>query len=194
MTLKSILFGAAAAVLLASSPSLAPPALADQHEMGASGTAGAEMTADKTIVESAAETPDLSRLVSAVQAAELAETLAGAGPFTVFAPTNEAFEALPEEAASELMKPENKGQLQNVLTYHVIADEVTADELVQAIEENNGQYELETVAGAKLTAMLEGDDVVLTDESGGKARVTAADMKQSNGVVHVIDKVLMPQE
>lgn len=146
-----------------------------------------------TIVELAGGTADLSTLVSAVTAADLGETLSGAGPFTVFAPTNAAFEAVPKAARDELMSPAGKRDLTGILTYHVVAGETMSPALITAIEGAGDQgYALKTVNGATLTATLEGGTVILTDAAGNKATVTQADVEASNGVVHIIDKVLMP--
>ncbi|OWK29014.1 fasciclin domain-containing protein [Sphingomonas mucosissima] len=148
--------------------------------------------ASRTIVENAAALPDLSTLVAAVKAAGLVNTLNGAGPFTVFAPTNAAFDALPAGTVDTLLKPANKQQLTSVLTYHVVAGRVTAADLARQITAGGGTATLTTVQGAQLKASLSGSNVILTDAAGGTATVTTADVPQSNGVVHVINKVLMP--
>lgn len=153
---------------------------------------GAEMYPTKTIVENAINSNDHTTLVAAVKAAELVETLSSEGPFTVFAPTNQAFADLPEGTVETLLKPENKEQLQAVLTYHVVAGKFSAEDVVAAIKGNYGKAELETVGGGTLTATLEGDSVKITDEKGNVATVTVADVDQSNGVIHVIDSVLLP--
>jgi uncharacterized surface protein with fasciclin (FAS1) repeats len=153
---------------------------------------GAEMFADKNIVENAANSADHTTLVAAVQAAGLAETLSGAGPFTVFAPTNEAFEALPAGTVDTLLKPENKDQLTKVLTCHVVAADAMSDAIGKMITDDGGTHAVETVGGCVLQAKMDGDKITLTDETGGVANVTIADVKQSNGVIHVIDKVLLP--
>ncbi len=152
----------------------------------------AQMKNDKDIVDTAVATPQLSTLVAAVQAAGLVDTLKGAGPFTVFAPVNDAFGKLPAGTVDTLLKPENKGMLTTVLTYHVVAGKFDAKAVTKAIKKGNGKAELTTVQGGKLTAMLEGKNVVLMDEKGGKSTVVMADVKTSNGVVHVIDTVVMP--
>ncbi len=144
------------------------------------------------VVEVAIGSPQHSTLVSAVKAADLVETLKGKGPFTVFAPTNKAFEKLPSGALDKLLKPESKKDLSGLLTYHAVAGEMDAQTLSAAIKTGNGKTSLTTVNGAKLTAALEGDKVVITDAKGGKATVTNTDLKAGNGVVHVIDSVLMP--
>ncbi len=144
------------------------------------------------IVDVAASSSDHTTLVAAVKAAGLVETLKGKGPFTVFAPTNAAFAKLPEGTVEGLLKPENKAKLAGILTYHVVAGKLDAKAVLEAIKKNNGKVELTTVAGAKLTATLENGKVILTDEKGGKATVTATDLKATNGVIHVIDAVLLP--
>ena len=145
------------------------------------------------IVDVAAGSKDHSTLVAAVKAAGLVETLKGAGPFTVFAPTNEAFAKLPAGTVATLLKSENKAKLGGILTYHVVAGNLNAAAVLAAIKSGNGAVTLTTVAGGKLTAALENGKVVLTDENGGKSTVTATDLKASNGVIHVIDTVLLPK-
>lgn len=140
----------------------------------------------KNIVELAAETPDLSVLVTAVQSAELDDTLQGAGPFTVFAPTNDAFAKLPAGTLDTLLKPENKAQLQTILTYHVIPAKAMSTDL------SDGQV-LTTVQGSELTVSIKNGEVVLTDAAGGMSKVIQADIEAENGVVHVIDSVVLPQ-
>ncbi len=153
---------------------------------------GAPMSPSKNIVENASASKDHTTLVTAVKAAGLVETLQGKGPFTVFAPTNAAFGKLPAGTVETLVKPENKGKLTKILTYHVVAGDVTAAKLVADIKAGNGTAKLKTVEGGTLTASTSGDSVVLKDAKGGTAKVTIADVKQSNGVIHVIDGVLMP--
>lgn len=153
---------------------------------------GAEMFPSKTIVANAANSADHTTLVAAVKAAGLVDTLNSAGPFTVFAPTNAAFAALPAGAVEGLLKPESKATLTKILTYHVVAGKWDAASILKAIKDNKGTYEIKTVAGGKLWAMLDGKNVVIKDEKGGKATVTIADVMQSNGVIHVINAVLMP--
>jgi len=152
---------------------------------------GAPMMKTKDIIDNAMNSKDHTTLVAAVKAAGLVETLKGAGPFTVFAPTNAAFEKLPKGAVDNLLKPENKATLAKVLTYHVVAGKQDAAAIAKAIEEGKGKATFKTVAGGTLTASMEGKDVVLTDEKGGKSKVTIADVMQSNGVIHVIDTVVM---
>ena len=154
---------------------------------------GSAMLKTKDIIDNAVNSKDHTTLVAAVKAAGLVETLKGAGPFTVFAPTNEAFEKLPKGTVENLLKPENKKTLAGILTYHVVPGKQDAATIVKAIEEGKGKATFKTVAGGMLTATLEGKDVILTDAKGGKAKVTIADVMQSNGVIHVIDTVVMPK-
>jgi uncharacterized surface protein with fasciclin (FAS1) repeats len=154
---------------------------------------GERMSPQKNIVENAVNSNDHTTLVAAVKAAGLVETLQGEGPFTVFAPVNDAFENLPEGTVKTLLKPENKAQLAAVLTYHVVAGNFDAKTIVEAINKGNGKATLTTVNGAKLTAMMNGDmNVVVKDENGGIANISTYNVVQSNGVIHVIDKVLLP--
>ena len=153
---------------------------------------GAAMYKTKNIVENAVNAKDLTTLVAAVKAAGLVETLSGNGPFTVFAPTNAAFDKLPAGTVETLVKPENKGTLTKILTYHVVAGNADSKSILKAIKKGGGKAEFKTVSGGTLTAMLEGSNVVLMDEKGGKSIVTTADVRQSNGVVHVIDSVVLP--
>ena len=154
---------------------------------------GAEMLPTRNIVENASESPIHTTLVAAVKAAGLVDTLAGTGPFTVFAPVNTAFEKLPAGTVDTLLKPENKAKLTGILTYHVVAGKMTAADVAKAITDGNGTATLTTVQGEKLTAKMDGTNVVLTGEGGSKAIVTQADVMQSNGVIHVIDGVLLPK-
>lgn len=153
---------------------------------------GAKMYPDLTIVENASKADNLTTLVAAVKAAELVETLNSEGPFTVFAPVNSAFEALPEGTVATLLKPENKETLTGILTYHVVSGNVDAATLIGMIEDNGGSVTIDTVAGGQLTASVVDGNVIITDANGGTATVIVADVKQSNGVVHGIDAVLMP--
>ena len=149
--------------------------------------------AQKTdVVDIAISSKDHTTLVAAVQAADLVATLKGKGPFTVFAPTNAAFGKLPNGTLESLLKPESKATLAGILTYHVVAGNIDAAAVLAAIEKGKGKAVLTTVNGEKLTASLDGKNVVLTDAKGGKTTVTAVDLKGSNGVVHVIDAVLLP--
>ncbi|MDQ0318786.1 putative surface protein with fasciclin (FAS1) repeats [Pararhizobium capsulatum DSM 1112] len=154
---------------------------------------GAPMYENKTIVENAVNSKDHTTLVAAVKAAGLVDTLSGAGPFTVFAPTNEAFEALPAGTVDTLLKPENKDQLTKVLTCHVVAANAMSDAIDKMVMDDGGTHDVKTVGGCILKAKSEGGKITLTDETGGVATVTIADVKQSNGVIHVIDKVLLPK-
>lgn len=154
---------------------------------------GAAMYPSKNIVENAVNSKDHTTLVAAVKAAGLVETLQSAGPFTVFAPTNAAFDMLPKGTVETLLKPENKSMLSSVLTYHVVAGRLDGNEMARLIKEGNGKAELATVAGGKLWASMKGNKVMLTDEKGGMATVTIQNVYQSNGVIHVIDHVVLPK-
>ena len=154
---------------------------------------GAPMLASKDIIDNAVNSKDHTTLVAAVKAAGLVDTLKGAGPFTLFAPTNAAFAALPAGTVDTLLKPENKGTLTGVLTYHVLPGKMDAAALSKAIADGKGKAMLKTAAGGMLTATASGAHVMITDEKGGSAQVPIADVSQSNGVIHVVDKVLLPQ-
>lgn len=154
---------------------------------------GAPMYASKDIIDNAVNSKDHTTLVAAVKAAGLVDTLKSPGPFTVFAPTNTAFSALPAGTVDTLLKPENKGQLTKVLTYHVVPGKMDAAALMKQIEVGGGKAMLKTAAGGTLTATASGKTVSVTDESGGTSKVTIADVNQSNGVIHVVDKVLLPK-
>ena len=154
---------------------------------------GAPMYASKDIIDNAVNSKDHTTLVAAVKAAGLVHTLKGPGPFTVFAPTNDAFAALPAGTVDTLLKPENKAALTKVLTYHVVAGKMDSGALMKAIDAGNGKATLTEVSGGTLTATRSGSMIMLTDESGGMAHVTSPDVVQSNGVIHVIDKVLLPK-
>jgi uncharacterized surface protein with fasciclin (FAS1) repeats len=153
---------------------------------------GAPMYPSKNIIENAVNSKDHTTLVAAVKAAGLVETLSGPGPFTVFAPTNEAFNKLPKDAVKDLLKPENKAKLTAVLTYHVIAGKMDSKDLMKKIKEGKGKATLKTVQGEDLTFMQKGNDLWVMDMKGNKAMVTIKDVYQSNGVIHVINTVLMP--
>jgi uncharacterized surface protein with fasciclin (FAS1) repeats len=153
---------------------------------------GAAMYPTKNIIENAVNSKDHTTLVAAVKAAGLVDTLSGPGPFTVFAPTNEAFDKLPAGTVDTLLKPENKDTLVKILTYHVVPGKVSSKELIKLIKKGGGTATIKTVQGEDLTAAVEGGKVVLTDAKGGKSTVTIADVFQSNGVIHVVDTVLMP--
>ncbi len=147
---------------------------------------------NKDVVDIAISSADHTTLVAAVKAADLVTTLKSAGPFTVFAPSNDAFAKLPAGTVETLLKPENKAQLAKILTYHVVSGNIDAAAVIAAINEGNGKVELTTVSGGKLVASLDNGKVKLTDESGSAAFVTATDLKGSNGVIHVIDGVVLP--
>ena len=153
---------------------------------------GAKMYPSKNIIENAVKSKDHTTLVAAVKAAGLVETLQSAGPFTVFAPTNEAFDKLPAGTVATLVKPENKATLTKILTYHVVAGKFNAKDIAAKIKEGNGTASFTTVEGGILKASMKGKKLILTDTKGGKSTVTIADVNQSNGVIHVIDTVLMP--
>jgi uncharacterized surface protein with fasciclin (FAS1) repeats len=154
---------------------------------------GAAMYPTKNIVENAVNSKDHTTLVAAVKAAGLVETLESAGPFTVFAPTNEAFNLLPAGTVDNLVKPENKKTLTAILTYHVVAGKVTSADLTKMIKAGNGSATLKTVDGGNIYASMKGKNIILTDANGGKAMITIKDVNQSNGVIHVIDHVLTPK-
>jgi len=154
---------------------------------------GAAMLPSRTIVQNAVNSKDHTTLVAAVQAAGLAETLGSAGPFTVFAPVNAAFDALPQGTVATLLRPENKTQLTGVLTYHVVPGRHTAADLMRMIRAGGGRATLRTVAGGTLTATMSGDKVMVSDAGGNMANVTIANVMQSNGVIHVVDRVLLPR-
>ena len=153
---------------------------------------GAAMYPSKTIVENAVNSPIHKTLVAAVKAAGLVDTLNSAGPFTVFAPTDDAFAKLPAGTVDTLVKPENKDTLVKILTYHVVPGKISSKELMHMIKKGGGKATLKTVQGEDLTATISGDKIMLTDAKGGMATVITADVFQSNGVIHVIDTVLMP--
>ncbi len=209
MKFRTLLLGAAAATLAAACTStaktetaLAPaateapaaeaaPPVAEPIEASVT-VGGAQMYPSKNIVENAVNSADHTTLVAAVVAAGLAETLSSPGPFTVFAPVNDAFAALPAGTVDTLLLPENKDTLTKVLTAHVVAGDLKAADLIALAAANGGTATLTTVSGDTLTFAVEGGAAVVTDESGGKATVTIADVDQSNGVIHVVDKVLLP--
>lgn len=191
MKLSALLGAASAAALLAT----APAAVADHHTGMHPQTVtvgGAAMYPTKTIVENAVASPIHTTLVAAVTAAGLVETLSGPGPFTVFAPTDDAFAALPAGTVETLVRPENKATLTRILTYHVVAGRVTAADVIGLIEAGGGSAAITTVSGDTLTASLRDGSVILTDENGGVATVTQADVFQSNGVIHVTNAVSLP--
>jgi uncharacterized surface protein with fasciclin (FAS1) repeats len=153
---------------------------------------GAAMYPSKDIIDNAVNSKDHTTLVAAVKAADLVSTLKGKGPFTVFAPTNEAFAKLPEGAVAGLLKPEQKPTLTKVLTYHVVAGDFTSRKIAALIKKGKGKATLKTVSGGTISLSMEGKDLIIIDEKGGTAKVTIADVIQKNGVIHVIDSVLMP--
>lgn len=157
------------------------------------GSLSSQAQSSKTIVENAVESKYHTTLVAAVKAAELVDVLSSKGPFTVFAPTNEAFAKLPKGTVETLLKPENKATLQAVLTYHVVAGTLDSKAVVEAITKGKGSVTLTTVQGGKLIASLSGKNVILTDEKGNKSTITAVDIISSNGVIHVIDTVVLPK-
>lgn len=178
---------AAAPAMPAAETPAAVPAMAENPMVG-----GAMMYANKDIIDNAVNSKDHTTLVAAVKAAGLVDTLKGPGPFTVFAPVNAAFDALPAGTVDTLLKPEMKADLTKVLTYHVVPGKLDAAALTAQIEAGGGKAMLKTVQGENLTATLMDGSVMLTDAKGNSAMVTTADVMQSNGVIHVIDKVLMP--
>src|SRR3569833_2069872 len=183
--MKKLLIAAFAIVAIAA----APKANAQTKMVG-----GALMYPTKNIVENAVNSKDHTTLVAAVKAAGLVETLESAGPFTVFAPTNEAFNKLPAGTVDNLVKPENKATLTKILTYHVVAGRLSSADLVAKVKEGKGKAELTTVEGGKLWVMEKGKKLYLVDEKGGKSWITIADVNQSNGVIHVVNAVLMPKK
>jgi uncharacterized surface protein with fasciclin (FAS1) repeats len=177
-----------ATIAFAAVAALAGPAVAQATKT----VGGAPMFASKNIVENAVNSKDHTTLVTAVKAAGLVDTLQGAGPFTVFAPTNAAFAKLPAGTVETLVQPQSKATLTSVLTYHVVPGRYTAKELMALAKKNGGEAELKTVQGASLGVISKGGRVFVADNKGNTARVTIADVMQSNGVIHVVDKVVMP--
>jgi uncharacterized surface protein with fasciclin (FAS1) repeats len=169
-----------------------PMGMSSTMPMAAPMVGGAAMYPSKDIIDNAVNSKDHTTLVAAVKAAGLVETLKGPGPFTVFAPTNAAFAALPAGTVDTLLKPENKKMLTHVLTDHVVAGRVDSAALAQMIRAGNGRAVLKTVSGDTLVATMSGSSVLITDAKGGTATVTIADVYQSNGVIHVVNKVLLP--
>lgn len=149
--------------------------------------------AQSDVVDVAVSSKDHTTLVAAVKAADLVNTLKGEGPFTIFAPTNSAFDALPDGTVESLLKPESKGTLSNILTYHVVAGNFQAADVLAAIKKGGGKFVIKTVSGGTLTASIKDGNVILTDGKGNNATVTATDLKASNGVIHVIDAVVLPK-
>ena len=182
--------------LLAVAITLAPAVSHAQMGMGVGMTTvgGQSMYPTKTIVDNAVNSADHTTLVAAVKAAGLVPTLSSKGPFTVFAPTNNAFNALPQGTVANLLKPENKAALTKVLTYHVVVGRLDADDLMKLIRKGKGTARLQTVSGGYLWAMMNGEhNIVIKDESGSVASISTYDVAQSNGVIHVIDRVLLPR-
>ena len=189
MNLRTFTRAAVAAAFVGAAAYAVPAISAAMNPM----VGGAPMYATKNIVENAMNSKDHTTLVAAVAAAGLVDTLSGAGPFTVFAPTNEAFAALPAGTVENLLKPENKAMLVKILTCHVLAANATADVAMKMIMDDGGTHQVTTVGGCKLWLKQNGDKLTVTDEAGGTANVTIADVMQSNGVIHVIDAVLLPK-
>lgn len=187
LNLRSAIAAVALVGLAASAPAIAKMAKNSNPMVG-----GAPMFATKNIVENAVNSKDHTTLVAAVKAAGLVETLMTPGPFTVFAPTNAAFAKLPAGTVETLVKPENKDTLTSILTYHVVAGKMTAADIAKAIKAGGGKASLTTVNGGSLTAAMVGKKLVLTDSKGGKSTVTIANVMQSNGVIHVVDTVVLP--
>ena len=154
---------------------------------------GAKMYPTKNIIENAVNSKDHTTLVAAVKAADLVDVLSSEGPFTAFAPTNAAFDKLPKGTVETLIMPENKEKLQTILKYHVVAGKCSAQDISKLIKEGKGKATIETVSGGSLTAWMKGKNIYLTDENGNSAKVTIADVNQSNGVIHVLDVVLLPK-
>jgi uncharacterized surface protein with fasciclin (FAS1) repeats len=190
--MKKFLFSIFAFAVMATAASVNVSAQMAEKSDGNPMVGGAAMYKNKNIIENAVNSKDHTTLVAAVKAAGLVETLSGKGPFTVFAPVNSAFDKLPAGTVDTLLKPENKAMLTKVLTYHVVAGKMDSKAIAKAIKNGGGKAELTTVSGGKLTAAMEGSSLVLTDEKGGKSTVTIADVKQSNGVIHVVDSVVLP--
>jgi uncharacterized surface protein with fasciclin (FAS1) repeats len=178
----------AAMLAVGSVASISAPAFAKTVTVG-----GAPMFSSKNIIQNAVNSKDHTTLVAAVKAAGLVDTLSGAGPFTVFAPVNAGFAKLPAGTVDTLLKPENKATLTKVLTAHVVAGKLSAATLLKRISAGGGAYKFKTVSGDSLTASVKNGAVYITDESGGASKVTIADVNQSNGVIHVVNKVLLPK-
>ena len=154
---------------------------------------GAAMYPSKNIIENAVNSKDHTTLVAAVKAAGLVPTLESKGPFTVFAPTNEAFDALPAGTVETLLKPENKAKLTSILTYHVVPGKLSSEDLMKMVKKHKGNATLKTVEGENLYITMNGENLMVTDENGGTAKITISDVNQSNGVIHVGNKVLLPK-
>jgi uncharacterized surface protein with fasciclin (FAS1) repeats len=185
---RTALAGATAVALALGATTVAPTFAAEMTKM----VGGAAMYPSKNIVENAVHSKDHTTLVAAVKAAGLVDTLEGPGPFTVFAPTNEAFSLLPKGTVSTLLKPENKQKLTEILTYHVVPGRLTTSELREKVRAGGGMAELTTVAGEKLTVKESGGNLWIVDAKGDVARITISNVMQSNGVIQVINKVMLP--
>ncbi len=203
--MSSNILGAAVAaisgVMLVSGCAMNGNAMADAASMDAASVSehtvmvgGAAMYPSRNIIQNAVNSRDHTTLVAAVQAAGLVDTLSGPGPFTVFAPTNNAFNKLPPGTVETLLQPANRPTLTRILTYHVVAGRLTAADLAARVRTGNGRATLTTVAGAPLTVTQSGSSIILTDAAGGASTVTTADVLQSNGVIHVVDSALMPPQ
>ena len=189
MSTRRIVLAAVAAVSFISAATTFVPAFAAGEPM----VGGAAMYPNKNIIENAVNSKDHTTLVAAVKAAGLVETLSGPGPFTVFAPTNAAFAKLPAGTVDTLLKPENKAKLTKILTSHVVGKAVMSDAIAKMVSDDKGAHPVKTLSGAMLIAKMQDGKLTLTDENGGVATVTIADVTQSNGVIHVIDAVLLPK-
>jgi uncharacterized surface protein with fasciclin (FAS1) repeats len=185
---KIALAGAAAMALSLGINAFSPSFAAEETKM----VGGAAMYPSKNIIQNAVNSKDHTTLVAAVKAAGLVDTLSGAGPFTVFAPTNEAFAKLPAGTVETLLKPENKAQLTKILTCHVVSANAMAGAIKKMVKDDNGEHKVKTVGGCVFTAKLKGDKIEIIDGKGQVSTVTIADVKQSNGVIHVVDTVLLP--
>lgn len=191
--MKSVKFFTAAAIAMLISAGASAQTSSMKMKEKTVEVGGAPMYPSKNIVENAVNSKDHTTLVAAVKAAGLVETLMGAGPFTVFAPTNAAFDKLPAGTVETLLKPENKATLTAVLTYHVVAGKLDAKAIAKLIKDGNGKAELTTVQGGKLWLWMQDNKLWIKDEKGGMASVTIKDVYQSNGVIHVIDAVVLPK-
>ncbi len=190
---RAAVLGASSLAIALSFSAVSTPTLAEKKDMKEASVTvgGAPMLPSKNIIENAVNSKDHTTLVAAVKAAGLVDTLSGKGPFTVFAPVNAAFDKLPEGTVATLLKPENKEKLAGVLTYHVVAGKMSAADIAAKAKEMGGKLELKTVGGGAITLMGEGGNWVIVDGKGDKAKITIADVNQSNGVIHVIDTVLL---
>jgi uncharacterized surface protein with fasciclin (FAS1) repeats len=188
---RTIVLSAVAAALIGAAAAINLPQ--GSYAAGEPMVGGAPMYPSKNIIQNAVNSKDHTTLVTAVKAAGLVETLSGAGPFTVFAPTNEAFAMLPKGTVEDLLKPENKAKLAKILTYHVVEANALSGAIDKMIKDDGGRHTVNTVSGNKLVASMKDGKITLTDENGGTAMVTIADVRQSNGVIHVVDHVLLPK-